>query len=321
MRQATLRIVKQDTFWRIYLPGYLSPTGKPKKIYFNTRAEAEAKRWELLAATRTESKLTELSNAQVRDAQRALERLAEAGIDISLDKAIELALPALRSAGSSISVAELMAEFAELKAEEWSAHSRSNFKYAAAAFCQAFGSRQISSLQGRDIRSWLSSRYETMGTQANVMRTLRPAFSYAVRQEYIAASPFSKMELPRVRKKSGIDIFTPDEARALMAAAPEDCRAAYALLLFAGVRPAELTRLKWGDIRDGFIHISPDIAKTGQVRNIVIEPTLAKWLQYTGRHAASAPVCPRNWKRKNQATRAAAGLAGRLRRWLFSLQG
>ena len=99
MRQASLKIVRQENassvFWSIYVPAYLNPSGKAGKTYFSTRAEAESKRWELLAATRTESKLTELSNVQIRDAQRAYERLAEAGLELTLDKVVELALPVL----------------------------------------------------------------------------------------------------------------------------------------------------------------------------------------------------------------------------------
>ena len=315
MRQASLKIVRQENessvFWAIYVPAYLNPSGKAGKMYFSTRAEAEAKRWELLAATRTESKITELSNVQIRDAQRALERLAEAGLSISLDRAIELALPTLRSVGSEISVRALFSEFAELKAAEWSEHSKPNFKYAAAAFNEVFGGRALSSVQGREIRSWLSNRYANTGTQANTMRTLRPAFSYAVRQEYIPFSPFSKMEQPRVRRKNAIDIFTPAEAASLIHAAPEDCKVAYALLLFAGVRPQELTRLTWDNIRDGYIHITASIAKTAQVRNIEIEPTLDAWLQAFGKRVKGGSICPPNWKRKNQAARAAAGVANR----------
>lgn len=315
MRQASLKIVRQENsssvFWSIYVPAYLNPSGKAGKMYFSTRAEAEAKRWELLAATRTASKITELSNPQIRDAQRALERLAEAGLSISLDRAIELALPVLRSMGSSITISQLLSEFAETKAPEWSEHSRKNFKYASAAFNQQFAERLLSSVSGREIRAWLTAQYNTSSTQANVMRTLRPAFSYAVRQEYISFSPFSKMELPRVRKKSDIDIFTPAEARRLMETAPEDCRPAYAMLLFAGVRPTELTRLTWSCVRDGFIHISPSVAKTAQVRNIEMEPNLVAWLAASGPHAPSDPICPRWWKHKNQKTRREAGLANR----------
>ena len=113
--------------------------------------------------------------------------------------------------------------------------------------------------------------------------------------------------------EEAIDILTPAEARSLMEASPADCIPAYALLLFAGIRPKELARLKWGSIRDGYIHITSDIAKTRQVRNIELHPTLSAWLTaYRPQDSDHyAPIVPTNWKRKDQAVRAAAGIANR----------
>lgn len=132
-----------------------------------------------------------------------------------------------------------------------------------------------------------------------MLRTIRPAFSYAVQQEMIAASPFRTVVKPRVVRRRGVDVYTPEEARRLMEAAPRDCRGAFALMLFAGIRPAEVARLRWGDVRGEFVHITPDAAKTQQVRNVEIEGNLAVWLEGV-RGLPGEPVCPKNWKRKCQ---------------------
>lgn len=83
MKIAKLKIGKTVksgiSYFTIFVPAYLTPEGKAKRMYFRTKAEAEVKRAELVAATRTESRETVLSNAQLVDARRALERLAEAG--------------------------------------------------------------------------------------------------------------------------------------------------------------------------------------------------------------------------------------------------
>ena len=115
------------------------------------------------------------------------------------------------------------------------------------------------------------------------------------------------MEGVRVKRKP-VSIYTPEEAARLMRSCTPDAVAAFALLLFAGVRPKELTRLTWGNIRDGYIHITADIAKTQQTRNIEIEPTLAAWLNTTGSHDPAALVCPPDWTRKARAIRAKAGV-------------
>lgn len=305
------RVDGASVFYSIDVPPYLSPKKKRERRYFSTRAEAELARGELLAQLRTDEPQNALSATQARDAIRALELLADNKLaHLSLRQAIELALPRLLASGISMTVAELCAEFSAAKAEEWSVKSRSNFAFATKSFLEAFGQRELSAIAPRDLAAWLT-RYESPAYRANIIRTLRPAFSYAVRREYLPENPFSKLETVRVQKTDAIDVFTPDEARRLVCTAPADCRPAYALLLFAGVRPTELTRLTWGNIHDGFIHILPSVAKTGQVRNIDIEPNLAEWLHTSGVHEPSERICPNNWKRKNQAHRAACGLASR----------
>ncbi len=305
------KMVKGSTFWVIWVPKYLNPSGKAAYMYFHTKAEAERKRGELLAATRTESKMDVLSPAQVRDAVRAFERLAEAGVDISLDRTVETALPLLKSSGHHVSVNQLCLEFAESKAASWSATSRRNFATISKLFLEAFDGVAVADVTGRSLEAWLSARFPSAGYKANALRTLRPAFSYAVRQDLITANPFAKVEQVRTRTQEGVDVFTPQEARRLMETAPADCIAAFSLLLFAGIRPAELTRLTWGNMRDGFIHISPAIAKTAQVRNVEIEENLSAWLSISGEHEPTEPICPPNWLRKRQETVKKAKLQGR----------
>jgi len=189
--------------------------------------------------------------------------------------------------------------------------SKRNFATISKLFLAEFSGQPLTDITTRTLENWLANRFPTPGYRANAMRTLRPAFSYAVRQDMLPASPFDKMESVRKKPAQTIDIFTPAEAQALITAAPADCRIAFALLLFAGIRPAELTRLTWGDIKDGFIHIRPQIAKTAQVRNIEIEPNLAAFLAAAGPRPPQAPVIPPNWKRKNNLAKKAAGLSGR----------
>lgn len=313
-KQATFKINKTekkgDTFYVIYVPAYLSPLGVAKKMLFKKKIDAEKKRAELIAATRTESRETVLSNHEIVDAKRAMERLAEAGLSMSLDRAIELALPTLRSSGRHVLLDSLLSEFAEVKQDSWRPHTRRNFKVVANMAREQFAGLSVAEITPKILSEWLHS-FGRPAYALGLIRTLRPAFSYAVRQGMLPESPFSKLEPIRTTARTGIDIFTPEEAHQLMEAAPEDCKAAYAMLLFAGIRPVELTRLKWGAVREGFIHLTPDVTKTAQVRNIEIEPNLAAWLKSTGTHKPEEPICPTNWKRKNQATRREAGLANR----------
>lgn len=311
MRQATFSIRKviQNgyTFYSIYTPAYLSPTGKKHYQYFGTKAEAERKRAELIASTRTESKITDLSNVQIRDAQRALERLAEHGLELTLDRAIELALPTLKAAGRKITIDQLLSDFAAAKEHDWSDASKRAFNTSAKTFLRKWHGMMVSAIDSDELEIWYTATFPSSGYRAHEIRTIRPAFSWAVRRKLIKESPYTRMEGVRVKRKP-IVIYTPDEARRLMEACPMEARAAFALLLFAGVRPKELTRLTWGNIRDGYIHISADIAKTQQVRNIEMESTCAAWLDSTGPHEPDSPICPPDWVRRARAIRASAGV-------------
>lgn len=315
MRTPLLRIKKffknGYTFYGIHVPGALHTSGKNGYFYYHTRADAERGRAELARALTSEKVLHVLSNAQQQDALRALEMLAENGLEESLVAALEAAMPLLRSDGRYVTADSLCEAFAKAKAGGWSAASVRNFRHVSTLFLESFGGRAVADILPQDLQGWLAERFANAGYQAAVVRTLRPAFNYAVRQRWLVESPFDRIEKVKVRKKDAIDVFTPEEARRLMELAPEDCKAAYAVLLFAGVRPVELTRLTWGDVRDGFIHIMPAVAKTAQVRNVDIEPNLAAWLAAAGDHQLSDPICPPNWKRKNQETRRLAGVADR----------
>lgn len=313
MKQAKFNITKTVkngiTYYTIGIPAYLNPAGKSTRVYYRTKAEAERKRGELIASTRTESRELILTNTQTLDAQRALEILAKNGLADSLVHAVEIALPTLLATGSKITVAALFAELLAIRQTSWRPLTTRNFRICSKRFNTAFPNAVLTDITPRPLRAWLTTF--TASVASLIARTLSPAFSYAVRQGYISTSPFERMEPIRPPQKNAIDVYTPAEAAALLQHAPADCIAPFAILLFAGVRPTELTRLTWGDIRDGFIHITPDNAKTAQVRNIEIEPTLAAWLATTGTHSPTAPIIPRNWRNKSQDTRRAAGLPGR----------
>lgn len=274
---------------------------------FRARADAERFRLELLAAWRERDGVP-LTAHEVAEARAAWRLLAENEIvGVSLVDAVRAALPVLRKNGQ-MPVAELMEAFRSVKAASWRPKSEKNFRDAARRFCEAFGERPVAGLQPAELSEWLAGTYENAVTRAHVRRTLEPAFNYAVRQEVIEVSPWSKVERERLKKDSPIDILTVPEAMRLMNEAPADCKAAFALMLFAGIRPQEVERLKWDDIREGVVHVTALAAKTRQVRNVEVLPVLAAWLDA---FRGEGSICPPNWKRKRQATRRAVGLESR----------
>ncbi len=303
------RVVKGDVFWGMYVPARLSATGKRGVKLFSKRADAERFRLQLLAAWR-ETDGVPLSAAEIADMRAALRVLADNGISgFSLTEAVRAALPLLRQRGQ-MSCAELLEMFRSARAQGWRAKSESGFRFAARKFCEVFGERAVAGVLPAEIAVWLAGAAPSAASRANLRRTLEPAFNFAVRQEILERSPWDKVERERVERERGVDVLTVPEVLRLMEVAPEDCKAAFALLLFAGVRPQELERLVWGDVRDGFVHITARVAKTRQVRNVDVSDNLAAWLEMYRRDDEER-ICPPNWARKNKATRKAAGIADR----------
>lgn len=119
--------------------------------------------------------------------------------------------------------------------------------------------------------------------------------------------------IPRAVVRPGVPpILSVAQAGALMRAAldhgKDDVAAWFALGLFAGIRSAELERLRWDAIGKDDIMLDDTVAKR-RSRIVAIEPNLAAWL---GRCRGCGPVAPRRttreWRRDLTAVREAAGI-------------
>jgi integrase len=112
---------------------------------------------------------------------------------------------------------------------------------------------------------------------------LNTLFSYAESRGYIFKGSNPVEETEKISSNGGaIEIYTPVEIGKLLNAAPKEFLPFVALGAFAGLRTAEIERLEWSDIREGFIHISADKAKTASRRLVPIPPNLALWLAECG---------------------------------------
>ena len=133
---------------------------------------------------------------------------------------------------------------------------------------------------------------------------LSSVFSYGIRQEWADSNPVTRIEVPAVQEKS-IEPLTPEEVEKLQATAsrPEfrDMRFSLSLMLYGGIRPTEVSRLQAGDINweEGHVIIRPCASKTGGGRAVPLRGV--RGIRKRERHI------PRNWKRKWQALRRAAG--------------
>ncbi len=164
----------------------------------------------------------------------------------------------------------------------------------------------INLLSARDIQRALDRAWPHAPTSWNTMLThLSTLFNYAVRKGILGSNPLGAIDRRHVAEKE-ISPLSPPTLRALLRACrpptsaelslgdevPRAVRqelvmdtshlAPYiAIAAFAGIRPTEVTRLKWGDINleDGCISVRRAASKTGGTRHVELHPTLRAWLE------------------------------------------
>lgn len=136
---------------------------------------------------------------------------------------------------------------------------------------------------------------------------LHSIFSYGIQQEWCDLNPVTKIEVPKIKEKP-IAPLAPEEVERLKVTAsrPEfrDMQFSLSLMLYGGIRPTEVSRLQDGDINweEGHVIIRPRASKTGGGRAVPLRGV--RGIRKRDRHI------PRNWKRKWQALRRAAGFRG-----------
>jgi integrase len=81
----------------------------------------------------------------------------------------------------------------------------------------------------------------------NKLDVLRVTFRRALRNEDVTVDPFTRLELPPVRHAPR-QVADPARATALLDALPDEDRALWAVLLYAGLRVSEARALRWDDV-------------------------------------------------------------------------
>lgn len=143
---------------------------------------------------------------------------------------------------------------------------------------------------------------------------LHSVFSCAIRHGWCAANPVDAIPRPTLQEAEVHPLPWADLCSLLRTAAQQEhrcCMPAVGLMLWAGVRPAELRRLRWEDIdwQEKVISLKPQHSKTGGCRHITLQPVLISWLKQERRTPMKqGSICPPNWLRRWKALRHAAGI-------------
>ena len=121
-------------------------------------------------------------------------------------------------------------------------------------FAEHFGC-PISTLTGAAIDEWLRKSQKTNGWTGRTRNHYRAAISnlcaFAKRRNYLARD-WQEIEFVNkaVEEDGEIEVYTPDQLRAILKAAPGEQLLPFVVIgAFAGVRPSEIQRLTWQDLR------------------------------------------------------------------------
>lgn len=253
-----------------------------------------------------------LDTAEHDEAFAALRLLKEKGSPRSLVYAVEYFLSNYREAETSKPLGDAVEEYLELRAKdvenkvlkEASAKGiREYLRYFTEHLGRDF---PISSITQAQIEKYIGMKSKDQMPALKTWNNRRGIFStffkWALQQQYVAENPIVRIKSHKLKRaRSMAPTLSADQAAAIMAYAeenpgpskhhPDDIRRGMlvpylALAIFAGIRPSERTGEiskiepdRHIDMQTGIIRITPDIAKTEELRKIWIQPNLRLWLE------------------------------------------
>jgi len=287
VRERTISILKNADRRRVkpWQVLYRNGENKRKSKFFATQEEADAyaqaRRMEM---ERFGLRALNLSDTVREEAQRGSELLQPYGK--SLLEAVRFYIGHLEKTKRSCPIEALVEKFLwDKQSQGVSSTHLYDLKKRLERFAQAFPGRIVNTFESDEIGDWIMGLRLEPQTKLNYRRVLHSFFAYAVRKKYADNNPVTSTPKVRVPDHEVV-IYSPEDLLSLLSKADSAIIPYLALGAFAGIRRAELLRLKWEDVRfdTGHIFVGGHIAKTGSRRVIPIADNLREWLQpYVGR--------------------------------------
>ncbi len=263
--------------------------------------------------------MSELQDTAVRgkvELMQALRRVLREGIS------------AVRAQDRTVSFAQAAAESLERRAEAGRrATTLRDLRYFIRRLLRVPGlaDRPLRAVGTSECRHVLSSAFA--GSAHNFRKgraVLHSIFAYGIRQGWCSVNPVAVIEVPAIEEKEIVPLNLV-ECRSLVKVAKtprfRDCLPALGLMLFAGVRPGEVTRLRWADVHceEGVLSIAARHSKTGGPRRVELCLPLRRMLRHqrpSDPKQRLLPLCPPQWQKRWRRLRRAAGFDGKDARWV-----
>lgn len=230
---------------------------------------------------------------------------------------LHLGAEALRLSQQTVSFAEAVEETLRAKAHR-AARTLRDIRYYMRRLMRGvsgLGERPVRAISPGECAAMLERVYPTPSQRRKARAILSGVFSTMRKRGFCGDNPVAGVDAPVVREQEILPLSL-EKVNTLVETAKQEkhraCLPALGLMLFAGVRPEEVTRLTWGDIdqEEEEITIPARHSKTGGGRHIAICAPLGRLLaQPADAYTPETRICPRGWKRRWQQLRRAAGFA------------
>lgn len=307
--------------WRVNVPKLLSDTGERCQRFFETREKAN----EFASGLREKSKefgvqARNLAPAVTGDALAALEILK--GFDVTLAQCARAYVQQhdLRTNAPTLSDAW---EKGLERRKNLRPRTLHNLKSFGNRLPQDFANQNIVDLTPTSIRDALSEITDGATSFQTGLRLISSILGDYVKEGILHENPCRRVQQIKVRSSDEVKLYTVEQAKALFSACrdyPEGldrkckaCAVPFAFLAFAGLRPKELTRLRWEDVHlDSMnIRLGGSISKTGSTRNVRIHSTLKAWIETIPESNRTGKIVPSRWLQRAARVKREAGLDAR----------
>ena len=309
----------------------ISQSGRREFRYFPSRAEAERAKKRILKERRDYGMLApHIGPDLAAEALKQAERLKPYGA--SLRDAVTTYIALRDRQAASASFADGWQIYEKLKENRSPAH-RNHINRLGRKVPGSFQKKLLCDITPEEIRGVLHCLSTGPHKRNQNRAILRNFFNEMITDGYLDKNPVDRVRREEIERDGDIRILTVEELQQIFAACKDyrlseeydrrcsesckqflDCRQCalpFAILAFAGIRPAELERLEWRDISLEMrnIRISGAKSKTRTRRNIDIEENLYRWLDTVPEDQRTGQVVPGDWRRKRARVMKAAGLS------------
>jgi len=318
---------KRRNRWQVNVPPSHSDSGKRTRSYHKTRDKArafiEGLQGKTPAATIPPTLAMEADKARALLAPHNLDLVQVAQIFVEAQKllkdtggslidAAKEYRKAWESRNSSNTFGAAVTAYLDSR-QNLRERTLSSYKYTLESVFKPLADMTMADITTSDLAAPLANKGATAARMHQ--RNLGGFWRWASKppRSWASTEALQALETPRGSSDADIQILSPDDVKALLAAAEvEDSAAAvaYAIAVFGGVRMAELERLTWGNVKEDHIEIGKDIAKKHSRRLVPICPTLRQWIDtYRGEAESSDQIVPANWADISKSVRRRAGWA------------